>query len=717
MLKSLSIRYKLITLTALFVGMTGVLAAFYASWLAYQNAKDNMRGEALAAALLYQQVLLDPLRRGDDSQQINELIASTLRKKHEEGSLFKDNGIASKRLEEIVLLDDSGRVLATSDPQHIPPGSMFAQQMPEFSTAVPQLGTIRQGAPPQLFELGQGRKFLVFAPVWGNGVKYANLVLEYSLGDLFAATILQVKQLVLVIALITMMMMGLAWVAANRFAAPLFLLAGNMRQLAVRYGFKLGDEESASRDEVVQLESIFSDLEQALDTAKSESKSAAEKIRHQAEHDALTGLPNRVLLQDRLEQAIARAMRNREQLAVLFLDLDHFKHVNDLHGHHAGDELLRMVSQRLLGTVRASDTVSRLGGDEFLLMLAPINNEDEVKAVAEKIIREISSPYLLEDGTEINTTVSIGISLYPEGGKTPDSLTKSADEAMYRAKENGRNNYQVFTPDMHGEAYERASLESQLRQALRQQQFVLHYQPQLELASRNITGLEALIRWQHPGKGLVYPDDFIHVAEETGLIVEIGKWVIGEACRQIRAWMDAGETVPTVAVNISFKQFRRYDLQATIEAALQHYSLPGSCLELELTESVMLRDPQKVLEVLQNLRTLGIRVSIDHFGTGYSSLLYLRKLNIDALKMDRSFVMDIGQAQGRAMIKVISDVARILGLRSIADGVENADHLQALRAIGCDEIQGYCFSKPLAADEAMLMLRQHATQKQLLKSA
>jgi EAL domain-containing protein (putative c-di-GMP-specific phosphodiesterase class I) len=334
-------------------------------------------------------------------------------------------------------------------------------------------------------------------------------------------------------------------------------------------------------------------------------------------------------------------------------------------------------------------------------------------AVAEKLIHAISAPYLLEDGSEINTSTSIGISLYPDGGETPDSLTKSADEAMYRAKQNGRNNYQVFTQDMHGEVYERASLESQLRQALKQKQFVLHYQPQLELASNHIIGLEALIRWQHPLRGLVYPGDFIHIAEDSGLIIDIGAWVIDEACRQARAWLDAGEEVPTVAVNISFRQFHQHDLQATVEAALQRHALPGSSLEIELTESVMLREPDKVLEVLQNLRARGVRISIDDFGTGYSSLLYLRQLNIDALKMDRSFVSDITHPQGRAMVKVISDVARVLGLRTIAEGVETEEHVRALRMIGCDEIQGYYFSKPLPPDQVMELLRQHASQQRL----
>ncbi len=282
---------------------------------------------------------------------------------------------------------------------------------------------------------------------------------------------------------------------------------------------------------------------------------------------------------------------------------------------------------------------------------------------------------------------------------------------MYRAKENGRNNYQMFTPDMHGEVYRRASVENQLRQAIRQQQFILHYQPQLELASGRITGLEALIRWQHPERGLVYPDEFIEIAEESGLIIEIGTWVIGETCRQIRAWLDAGVPVPTAAVNVSFRQFHRHDLQAVIEVALQRYRLIGSHLEIELTESVMLNDPEQVLEVLQNLRAQGIKISIDDFGTGYSSLSYLRQLNIDALKIDRSFVMDIGHPHGLAMVKVIYDVASALGLRTIAEGVETSAQMEILRGIGCDEIQGYYFSKPLPADAAAALLEQHAMRK------
>lgn len=701
-------------LAALLVGLTGILAAVYASWLAFENAKEDLRTKGRADAHLFQHVLLDPLRLGDDFQ-IYELLSAPFKAQRAESNVATGEKPPRSYLIEVALLDDDGRVLSTSDPRNIPIGSMYSKDEPEFPATAPHLRSILEDASPILFTLADGKKFFVISPIGENGVKYANLIQEYSLEELLADAVHRIEKITLMIELITLMMMGLAWVIAKRFTEPLLQLSQDMRRLAKQHGIMLGSDDS--KDEALQLRVVFDDLEKALEIAEHENNTAKEKILHQAEHDSLTGLPNRVLVKDRLEQAIARAARNREQLAVLFLDLDHFKRINDLLGHHAGDQLLRMVGHRLLGAVRISDTVSRLGGDEFLLMLAPVNNESEVRTVAEKLILAISAPYELEDGTEINTSVSIGISLYPSGGETSDELTKSADEAMYRAKEMGRNNYQIFTQDMHGEAFERASTESQLRQAIRQRQFILHYQPQLELSSHRINGLEALIRWQHPTKGLVYPGDFIRIAEESGLILEMGEWVIEEACRQMREWLDAGEDIPTIAVNVSFKQFHLRDLQGTIEKALQRYDLPGSRLEIELTESVMLRDPTQVMEVLQNLRAQGVRISIDDFGTGYSSLLYLKQLNIDALKIDRSFVMDIADPQGLAMIKVIYDVARTLGLRTIAEGVETAAQLQELHILGCDEIQGYYFSRPLSATDTLLLLQKHTEQQQTSKAA
>lgn len=702
MLRNISIRYKFMLLAALLVGLTGILAAVYASWLAFENAKEDLRAKGKADAHLFQHVLLEPLRL-DDTFQTYELLSAPFKARLEKST--ENGNPARSYLVEMALLDDEGRVLSSSDPRIIPIDSMYSTDEAEFLSAAPQLATIVEDTPSTLLTVDEGKKFFVISPVGENGVKYANLVQEYSLEALLADAIHRVAKIALVIALITILMMALAWVIAKRFTGPLLQLSQDMRRLANRHGFTLGGDDD--KDETHQLRVVFDDLEKALEVAERENCITKEKMLHQAEHDSLTGLPNRALVKDRLEQAVARAVRNHEQLAVMFLDLDHFKRVNDLLGHHAGDQLLQMVSHRLLGTVRVNDTVSRLGGDEFLLMLSPIHNESEARMVAEKLIQAISAPYMLDDGTEINTSVSIGISLFPSGGRTPGELTKSADEAMYRAKELGRNNYQIFTQDMHGEAFERASLESQLRQAIRQRQFLLHYQPQLELSSDRINGLEALIRWQHPTRGLVYPGDFIQVAEETGLILEIGEWVIEEACRQMREWMDAGKDIPTIAVNVSFKQFHLRDLQNTIEAALRRYELPGNRLEIELTESVMLRDPTRVLEILQNLRAQGVRISIDDFGTGYSSLLYLKQLNIDALKIDRSFVMDIADPQGLAMVKVIRDVALTLGLRTIAEGVETAAQLQALRAIGCDEIQGYYFSRPLSATDILLFLQAH----------
>ena len=453
---------------------------------------------------------------------------------------------------------------------------------------------------------------------------------------------------------------------------------------------------------------IFNDI--------TDRKAADERIRFLAQHDALTSLPNRSLLQDRLLQAIASAQRVQDQVAVLFLDLDHFKTINDSLGHHVGDHLLQQVALRLTECVRASDTVSRQGGDEFVIVLVQVKDPSDAAHIAQNMLAAVARPYDI-DGLELHVTPSIGIAIYPDDGQTTGALIKNADAAMYLAKDNGRNNYQYFTQDLNTRAFERLSLENSLRRALERGEFLLHYQPQIDLKSGDIIGMEALIRWQKEDFGLVAPDRFIPIAEESGLIVAIGEWVIGEACRQNRAWQDAGLPAIPVAVNLSALQFRQKDLEQSIARALESSALPARYLELELTESVIMKGAESAVAALQRLKAMGMLLSIDDFGTGYSSLSYLKRFPIDKLKIDRSFVRDVTtDPDDAAIARAVIAMAHSLRLKVIAEGVETQAQSDFLRQERCDEIQGYLFSKPLPAAEMACLLRGQIREEQPLKS-
>jgi len=445
------------------------------------------------------------------------------------------------------------------------------------------------------------------------------------------------------------------------------------------------------RGEVGNYVGIFTDI--------SERKASEEHIRHLAEHDALTNLPNRVLLNDRLVQAILKAQRTQHKIALLFVDLDRFKNINDSLGHLVGDHLLQEVAERILRVVRSSDTVSRPGGDEFILLLPEISGADHAARVAAKLLEVLAAPHRI-DGHELVVTASIGISIYPDDGADMQTLIRSADTAMYHSKESGRNAYHFFAPEMNARVFERMSLEHSLRHAIEREEFLLHYQPQIDIHSRRIIGMEALVRWQHPTDGLVPPARFIPVAEDSGLILTLGAWVLKEACRQNRAWQDAGLPAVPVAVNISALQFRQNHFAESVDQALAASGLPADCLELELTESVMMSAAERNIELLQAIRRAGVRISIDDFGTGYSSLSYLKHLPIDKLKIDQTFVRDIASdADDAAIIGAIIGLAQNMKLKVIAEGVENETQLDFLRRSGCAEIQGYLFSRPLPPDE------------------
>jgi diguanylate cyclase (GGDEF)-like protein/PAS domain S-box-containing protein len=424
-----------------------------------------------------------------------------------------------------------------------------------------------------------------------------------------------------------------------------------------------------------------------------------------AQHDALTGLPNRVLFNDRLTQAISLAMRQDKQLAVMFVDLDQFKKINDSLGHSVGNKILQSVAERLMNSVRRTDTVSRLGGDEFVVLLSQVEREEDAAVSARKILRELAAPHTI-DNKNLDISVSIGVSTYPSDGPDAESLMNKADTAMYEAKKLGRNNYQFFRRDMQVRLADRQLLEADLRYALGRNEFVLHYQPKFNLQTGQITGVEALIRWVHPQRGLVSPAQFIPIAEECGLILPIGRWVLLEACRQARAWIDSGLGVVPMAVNVSAAEFGDKDFISGVRAVLIATGVKPANLELELTESVLMQDAGSAVRTLDALKAMGVTLAIDDFGTGYSSFTYLRRFPVDALKLDRSFIQEITEDPGdTTLVSAMINIGKGLNRRVIAEGVETRAQLKFLQSHGCREGQGYYLSHPIAAGQAGKLLK------------
>jgi diguanylate cyclase (GGDEF)-like protein len=426
-----------------------------------------------------------------------------------------------------------------------------------------------------------------------------------------------------------------------------------------------------------------------------EARAMTRQMTHSAEHDALTDLPNRLLLNDRIGQAVALAQRREKQVGVLYLDLDSFKHMNDSLGHPIGDKLLQSLARRLLGCVRTTDTVSRLGGDEFVILLSEIERPEDAAIISRKLLQAVSKAFPI-DKHDLHITASIGVSTYPDDGFDAETLIKNADTAMFQAKENGREGYQFFRPAMNVRAVERQLIEEHLRRALERQEFALHYQPKIILKTGAISGVEALLRWTHPTRGYVPPGQFIPVAEDCGLILPIGAWVLKEACAQARAWADAGLPALTMAVNVSPVQFKSNGFLNNLAAILIETGLDPRSLELEVTEGALMKNPELAADTLSTLRGMGVQVAIDDFGTGYSSLSYLRRFPLDALKIDQSFIRQITTIPDETVIvSAIISMGQSLNLRIIAEGVETEDQLDFLKAHKCDEAQGFYFSRPV----------------------
>jgi diguanylate cyclase (GGDEF)-like protein len=478
------------------------------------------------------------------------------------------------------------------------------------------------------------------------------------------------------------------------------LIAGVAGWYALRDSARRNEAEAHLVEKVEELNRSNEELVRLAHAAQT----MTQHITHSAEHDALTGLPNRLMLNDRVGQAVAFAERHENQVAVISLDLDGFKHINNSLGHPIGDRLLQAVARRLVNCVRATDTVSREGGDEFAVLFSEIKQPEEVATKAGRLLQAVAKPYSIEQH-DLHITASIGISIYPDDGPNAETLIKNADTAMQQAKENGRQGYQFFRPAMNILAVERQSIEEHLRRALERQEFALHYQPIISLRTGTIAGVEALIRWTHPIRGSVSPAQFIPVAEDCGLILPIGGWVLREACMQARAWADAGLPTMTMAVNVSAMQFEQESFLDDLFTLLDETGLDPGNLELELTERALMKRADLAASILSTLRGKGIRVAVDDFGTGYSSLSYLRKFPLDALKIDQSFVSQITTVPDETVIiTAIISMSRSLNLQVIAEGVETEEQLNFLKAHQCDQAQGYYFSRPVPPQEFVRLL-------------
>jgi diguanylate cyclase (GGDEF)-like protein/PAS domain S-box-containing protein len=468
-----------------------------------------------------------------------------------------------------------------------------------------------------------------------------------------------------------------------------------------RDGIEAAIEDSAApihdrRGQVTGAVMVFHDVSTARELSL--------RISYLAQHDNLTDLPNRVLLSDRLTQAMAMAHRHQRKLAVLFLDGDRFKHINDSLGHDIGDRLLQSVAQRLLDCVRRSDTVSRQGGDEFVILLSEVTHPQDAAVSAEKILLAMNAPHRIGQH-DVHLTMSIGIVTYPDDGTDAETLVRNADFAMYHAKNSGRNNYQFFKPEMNVRAVERQALENGLRDAIERKEFVLHYQPKMNLETGAIIGVEALIRWHHPERGLVPPVQFIPIAEDCGFIVPIGQWVLREACQQARAWQDSGLRPMRIAVNVSAVELRASGFVAGVNDILTETGLDPRYLELELTESFLMQDSRSTVAVLQSLKSMGVQLALDDFGTGYSSLSYLKRFPIDTLKIDQSFVRDLTtDADDASIVTAVISMGKSLHMGVVAEGVETREQLAFLQEQSCPEGQGYYFSRPVVAEEFTQLL-------------
>ncbi|HVK99535.1 MAG TPA: EAL domain-containing protein [Dongiaceae bacterium] len=538
--------------------------------------------------------------------------------------------------------------------------------------------------------------------------RFVLLGLSRPLPAIFAGTDELGRTIIQIIIAFSLCAVVLSALITRAVAQPLQMMVRAVQRFSK--GHVMGELPVRSTDEIGLLARAFSDMEGMLREHLDSLHEKEVHLHHIAQHDHLTNLPNRLLLFDRLQQVIVKSHRSPQPVAVIFIDLDRFKDINDSLGHAVGDELIRQVSRRLRSLVRDEDTVARLGGDEFIVVLEQIQDPGAVVMVAQKLLAQLQNPLRVGE-RDLYVTASLGISLFPQDGSDPETLVRNADAAMYRSKAEGRNSFHFYTEDMTEQALSRVQLETELRQALEQNQFRLHYQPQVDLQSGAIVGLEALVRWQHPHLNLLGPNHFIPLAEDTGLIEPIGAWVLREACSQMKRWRDAGLNPGRVAVNLSGKQLRRKELVAGVLQVLDETGCEAAWLELEVTESMFMERAGEAAASLQAFRTLGVELAIDDFGTGYSSLSYLKHLPVSKLKIDRSFTLNVPDApDDKAITRAIIALASSLGLKTLAEGVETEAQRAFLQAEGCCEMQGYLFSRPLPPSDLERLLRDHASR-------
>ncbi|PKN13306.1 MAG: GGDEF domain-containing protein [Deltaproteobacteria bacterium HGW-Deltaproteobacteria-4] len=509
--------------------------------------------------------------------------------------------------------------------------------------------------------------------------------------------------LFLVVAAISMLVSGLiAYVVSTRLqgliSEPIMRLVQTMKRVSQEKNYQLRTKKN-SNDEIGTLIDGFNEMLEEIAERDELLRQRHDHLQQLAHFDSLTRLPNRVLFYDRISQALLQAARLKQKVAILFVDLDHFKDINDTLGHRIGDLLLIEVASRLQEIVRACDTVARMGGDEFTLCLQNMEHPDNAGLVAQKIVNSLARPYTIE-GEDIFVSASVGITLFPVDGVSVDELLKNADTAMYHVKDHGKNMFQFFSQEMNDKTCSRLALHNSLRYALERNEFLLYYQPKFDIASRQPTGMEALLRWNNPEKGIIVPDKFIPLAEETGLIVPIGEWVLRTVCEQINSWQAQGNPPLRVSINISPVQFRRDDFAESILRILEETGVNPNLLELELTESALMQNTASTVAILHKCRNLGMHISIDDFGTGYSSLSYLKRFPIDTLKIDRSFIFNLTENRDdNAIVTAIIAMAHSLNLKIIAEGVETEGQLAFLVEQGCEEMQGYLYSRPLPAKE------------------
>ncbi|MBT8438985.1 MAG: EAL domain-containing protein, partial [Gammaproteobacteria bacterium] len=563
-----------------------------------------------------------------------------------------------------------------------------------------------QNTRPLLTSFNGETVFITAGPLQGDLYLYAVLPeselreLSYHLGIVVAAITL----FTIIITMISIMI-----VMEYQIIRPVHRLGLLAREIG-RGNWSVKVNKTNANDEIGELTTAFEDMAGSLELSN-------QQIRFLAYHDSLTGLPNRTMFKEYLDRSIEHARRNQQLLAMLFLDIDDFKQINDTMGHQAGDMLLQEIARRLTSALRGDDyisvehthdatdgTLARLGGDEFIVLLPDIPDIFAPSVVAERLIDLVTKPIVI-NAHDCYVSASIGITLYPSDGVTAGELIKNADIAMYHAKESGKNAYQYFEDSMNTAAQERAKLENRLRIALEQNQFELFYQPQIHGVTREIIGLEALLRWRHPEDGLIPPNDFIPLAEKSGLILPIGEWVIHEACRQARAWQKAGYPLELISVNVSSIQLARQDFVAIVQDALAASQLQPGCLEIEITESAIMSDPEAAVQLLEDIKSIGVRIALDDFGTGYSSLSYLRRFPIDTLKIDRDFISEIDEKPADAeIIEAITAMAHTLRLRVVVEGIERESQLDIAINRKCDVIQGFLFSAPLPASEIVDLL-------------